>query len=189
MLDSSLPQLRGEPEPTDAAEDGGPLHQRLSSGGEARGDQNSEPVMWLPRTQATPCRCGPGMRLGTAGGCGLGTRLGTAGASSRVRHRVLALQVLEKVRPLDQKLRYQIDKLIRTATTGLAGTYHLCIIGMCEGLRHWSGVLCRCIGGVNDPLCFKPNPSNLVSKVSIIMSTLRYEFPVLWFEYTHPPHS
>lgn len=48
--------------------------------------------------------------------------------------------VLEKVRPLDQKLRYQIDKLIRTATTGLAG-------------------------GANDPLCFKPNPSNLVSKL------------------------
>ena len=29
--------------------------------------------------------------------------------------------VLEKIRPLDQKLRYQIDKLIKTANTGLTG--------------------------------------------------------------------
>ena len=31
------------------------------------------------------------------------------------------LQYLEKLRPLDQKLRYQIDKLIRLATTGSSG--------------------------------------------------------------------
>ena len=31
------------------------------------------------------------------------------------------LQVLEKLRPLDQKLRYQVDKLIRMSKTGLAG--------------------------------------------------------------------
>lgn len=28
------------------------------------------------------------------------------------------LQVLEKLRPLDQKLKYQIDKLVKTAVTG-----------------------------------------------------------------------
>lgn len=28
-------------------------------------------------------------------------------------------QVLEKIRPLDQKLKYQIDKLVKTATTGI----------------------------------------------------------------------
>ena len=30
-------------------------------------------------------------------------------------------QVLEKMRPIDQKLKYQIDKLIKTAATGSAG--------------------------------------------------------------------
>ncbi|KAJ8374884.1 hypothetical protein SKAU_G00054640 [Synaphobranchus kaupii] len=48
--------------------------------------------------------------------------------------------VLEKMRPLDQKLRYQIDKLVRTALTG----------SLAE----------------NDPLQFHPNPDNLVSKLS-----------------------
>ncbi|KAM6976869.1 neuroguidin [Aplochiton taeniatus] len=48
--------------------------------------------------------------------------------------------VLEKMRPLDQKLRYQIDKLVRTAVTG----------SLAE----------------NDPLHFRPNPENLISKLS-----------------------
>jgi len=30
-------------------------------------------------------------------------------------------QVLEKMRPIDRKLKYQIDKLIRTAKTGVVG--------------------------------------------------------------------
>lgn len=50
------------------------------------------------------------------------------------------LQVLERIRPIDQKLRYQIDKLIKAANTGQAI-------------------------GRNDPLQFKPNPDALVSKV------------------------
>jgi len=29
--------------------------------------------------------------------------------------------VLEKMRPIDRKLKYQIDKLIRMAKTGIAG--------------------------------------------------------------------
>lgn len=48
--------------------------------------------------------------------------------------------VLEKMRPIDQKLTYQIDKLIKTATTG--------------------------VPAANDPLRFKPNPDGLVSKVN-----------------------
>jgi U3 small nucleolar ribonucleoprotein protein LCP5 len=48
--------------------------------------------------------------------------------------------VLEKLRPLEQKLKYQIDKLVRLAASGDAG-------------------------GSNNPLRFKPNPDNLVSKV------------------------
>ncbi|XP_028410028.1 neuroguidin-A-like [Dendronephthya gigantea] len=48
--------------------------------------------------------------------------------------------VMEKIRPIDQKLKYQIDKLIKIATTGLAGQE-------------------------NDPLRFKPRPENLVSKL------------------------
>ncbi|KAM8960611.1 neuroguidin [Pelodytes ibericus] len=47
--------------------------------------------------------------------------------------------VLEKMRPVDQKLKYQIDKLVRAAVTGSLGE--------------------------NDPLRFKPNPQNLMSKL------------------------
>ncbi|XP_046328969.1 neuroguidin-like [Haliotis rufescens] len=47
--------------------------------------------------------------------------------------------VLEKMRPIDQKLKYQVDKLIKTATTGASDA--------------------------NDPLRFKANPHNLVSKL------------------------
>ncbi|KAE8633498.1 hypothetical protein XENTR_v10001895 [Xenopus tropicalis] len=48
--------------------------------------------------------------------------------------------VLEKMRPIDQKLKYQIDKLVRASVTGSLGE--------------------------NDPLRFKPNPQNLISKLS-----------------------
>jgi U3 small nucleolar ribonucleoprotein protein LCP5 len=34
---------------------------------------------------------------------------------------MLYVQVMEKIRPIDQKLKYQIDKLIKIATTGLVG--------------------------------------------------------------------
>ena len=99
-------QLRGEPEPADAAENGGPLHQWLSGSGEACGDQNGERACYSPapgphllapgRWVWLRCKasgCGSGARLvGVAQvqgmwvwlrckacGCGLGTRLGTAG--------------------------------------------------------------------------------------------------------------
>ncbi|KAG7488715.1 hypothetical protein MATL_G00036520 [Megalops atlanticus] len=56
-------------------------------------------------------------------------------------HRLFTIRtVLEKMRPLDQKLRYQIDKLVRTALTGSLAD--------------------------NDPLQFRPNPENLISKLS-----------------------
>ncbi|XP_061660596.1 neuroguidin [Syngnathoides biaculeatus] len=48
--------------------------------------------------------------------------------------------VLEKMRPLDHKLKYQIDKLVRTAVTGSLPE--------------------------NDPLQLRPNPENLMSKLS-----------------------
>ncbi|XP_071341892.1 neuroguidin [Trachinotus anak] len=48
--------------------------------------------------------------------------------------------VLEKMRPLDHKLKYQIDKLVRTAVTG----------SLAE----------------NDPLQLRPNPENLISKLN-----------------------
>jgi len=46
--------------------------------------------------------------------------------------------VMEKVRPIDQKLRYQVDKLVSIAESGQVGE--------------------------NDPLRFRPNPDNLVTK-------------------------
>ncbi|XP_065827337.1 neuroguidin-like [Oscarella lobularis] len=61
-------------------------------------------------------------------------------SSEVVRRMIEARVYLEKLRPLDQKLRYQIDKLIRLATTGSSGLHQ-------------------------DPLQYKPNPENLVSKL------------------------
>ncbi|CAH1368419.1 hypothetical protein MTP99_009810 [Tenebrio molitor] len=43
--------------------------------------------------------------------------------------------VLEKIRPIDHKLKYQIDKLVKTAVTGT---------------------------NANDPTTFRPNPENLI---------------------------
>ncbi|XP_046842393.1 neuroguidin-like [Xenia sp. Carnegie-2017] len=48
--------------------------------------------------------------------------------------------VMEKIRPLNEKLKYQIDKLLKIAKSGHSG-------------------------GKNDPLRFKPKPENLVSKL------------------------
>lgn len=47
--------------------------------------------------------------------------------------------VLEKIRPIDYKLRYQIDKLVKTAVTGSSAA--------------------------DDPISFKANPANLVSQL------------------------
>ncbi|XP_078365718.1 neuroguidin-A-like isoform X2 [Oculina patagonica] len=49
--------------------------------------------------------------------------------------------VLEKLRPIDQKMKYQIDKMIKAATTGMIS------------------------GAEIDPLRFKPNPDNMVTKL------------------------
>ncbi|CAH3190789.1 unnamed protein product, partial [Porites evermanni] len=58
-----------------------------------------------------------------------------------VERLVEARTVLEKMRPIDQKMKYQIDKMIKAATTGIAG-------------------------GGNDPLRFKPNPDNMATKLN-----------------------
>lgn len=47
--------------------------------------------------------------------------------------------VLEKIRPIDYKLRYQIDKLVKTAITGTTSA--------------------------SDPNTFKPNPDNLIAQL------------------------
>ncbi|XP_028290633.1 neuroguidin [Gouania willdenowi] len=60
--------------------------------------------------------------------------------SDALKRIVTVRTVLEKMRPLDHKLKYQIDKLVRTAITG----------SLAE----------------NDPLQLRPNPGNLISKLS-----------------------
>ncbi|KAG7271361.1 hypothetical protein CRUP_009383 [Coryphaenoides rupestris] len=60
--------------------------------------------------------------------------------SEAIERAVTIRTVLEKMRPLDHKLKYQIDKLVRTAVTG----------SLAE----------------NDPLHLRPNPENLMSKLS-----------------------
>ncbi|XP_029437497.1 neuroguidin [Rhinatrema bivittatum] len=68
----------------------------------------------------------------------------TSGKSLKEHPSVLRLveirTVLEKMRPIDQKLKYQIDKLVKAAVTGSLDE--------------------------SDPLRFKPNPDNLISKLS-----------------------
>lgn len=39
-------------------------------------------------------------------------------------------KVLEKMRPLDHKLKYQIDKLVRTAVTGSLGKTDFVLVAM-----------------------------------------------------------
>ena len=65
--------------------------------------------------------------------------------------------VIEKIRPIDQKLKYQIDKLIKTAACGTAAA--------------------------NDPLQFKPNPDNLVGKVCVSSKNVPlYQFSIFYFQ-------
>ncbi|XP_056155614.1 neuroguidin [Lampris incognitus] len=60
---------------------------------------------------------------------------------SKALTRVVTIRtILEKMRPLDHKLKYQIDKLVRTAVTGSIAE--------------------------NDPLHLRPNPENFISKLS-----------------------
>ncbi|XP_037550179.1 neuroguidin [Nematolebias whitei] len=61
-------------------------------------------------------------------------------ASAALNRVVTIRTVLEKMRPLDHKLKYQVDKLVRTAVTGSLSE--------------------------NDPLQLRPNPENLISKLS-----------------------
>lgn len=56
--------------------------------------------------------------------------------------------LLERMRPVEHKLRYQIDKLLKIATTGKFET--------------------------TDPLQFKANPNNLISKVHFYKMKLEY---------------
>lgn len=68
-----------------------------------------------------------------------GGSLAGAPAAAAVHRLVEVRTVLERVRPIDQKLRYQVDKLVRLATTGQLGA--------------------------DDPLRFKPQPGNLASRL------------------------
>uniref|UniRef100_A0A1A7XCB9 Neuroguidin, EIF4E binding protein n=1 Tax=Iconisemion striatum TaxID=60296 RepID=A0A1A7XCB9_9TELE len=70
---------------------------------------------------------------------GIKTQGGKIKDSEALSRVVTIRTVLEKMRPLDHKLKYQIDKLLRTAVTG----------SLAE----------------NDPLQLRPNPENLVSKL------------------------
>ncbi|KAJ7323072.1 hypothetical protein OS493_032642 [Desmophyllum pertusum] len=58
-----------------------------------------------------------------------------------VERLVEARTILEKLRPIDQKMKYQIDKMIKAATTGMSS------------------------GAESDPLRFKPNPDNMATKL------------------------
>ncbi|KAG9300710.1 hypothetical protein G9A89_023508 [Geosiphon pyriformis] len=62
--------------------------------------------------------------------------------------------VLEKIRPIEQKLKYQIDKLIKAASFNTESD-NVENRGNLRLLEHTMA----------DPLGFKPNPENLVSKI------------------------
>ncbi|KAI7870786.1 Sas10/Utp3/C1D family-domain-containing protein [Spinellus fusiger] len=57
---------------------------------------------------------------------------------------------LDKMKPIEAKLKYQIDKLVRTAVMGTQ--------------KNETGTVSGATAVANDPLAFKPNPMNLLSK-------------------------
>ncbi|GAB5587919.1 hypothetical protein Unana1_02819 [Umbelopsis nana] len=60
--------------------------------------------------------------------------------------------MLEKMKPVEQKLKYQIDKVVRTAVVGAQD----------NEMSNSGSALSR--SAVSDPLAFKPNPMDLISK-------------------------
>lgn len=74
------------------------------------------------------------------------------------------------MRPIEKKLHYQVDKLVKSAVTGigvyivytLARTIYSSVVFVCFYLcfNIWCFVLDE-----NDPLRLKANPDNLMSKV------------------------
>lgn len=69
------------------------------------------------------------------------------------------------MRPLDHKLKYQIDKLVRTAVTGSLGETHQTLHILLDHERLRLYFHCLFITAENDPLQLRPNPENLMSKV------------------------
>lgn len=82
------------------------------------------------------------------------------------------MKVLEKMRPIDHKLKYQIDKLVRTAVTGSLGKTCFLFPGglVCQQLCKVRFVL---VAAENDPLQLRPNPGNLISKVRMDVHSCR----------------
>ncbi|KAJ0059905.1 hypothetical protein NL108_015525, partial [Boleophthalmus pectinirostris] len=74
--------------------------------------------------------------------------------------------VLEKMRPLDHKLKYQIDKLVRTAVTGSLGENFKNGFLNSEGVMTLNTNIYTYTIAENDPLQLRPNPGNLQSKLS-----------------------
>lgn len=62
------------------------------------------------------------------------------------------------MRPIDHKLKYQIDKLVRTAVTGALGKTCFCRLVFCA-------LTPLLVAAEDDPLQLRPNPENLISKV------------------------
>ncbi len=75
------------------------------------------------------------------------------------------------MRPLDQKLKYQIDKLVRTAVTGSLGKSFILTRFVIDRTYEEQSLtwLMGFLSAENDPLHFRPNPHNLVSKVMFLL--------------------
>lgn len=73
------------------------------------------------------------------------------------------IQVMEKIRPIDHKLRYQVDKLIRMATNGVSG--ELCVQCMPMISVMFTNISPHPPVPAGDPLYFRPRPSQLISKL------------------------
>lgn len=80
--------------------------------------------------------------------------------------------VLERMKPIEVKLKYQIDKLVRTAVmgtqqldkdqTGKQKAQDMFVCALCLYSMYGFSFFLQNL--VNDPLAFKPNPMNLVNK-------------------------
>lgn len=75
--------------------------------------------------------------------------------------------ILEKMKPIESKLKYQIDKLVRTAVIGSQGQENgtQAAIGSNNNSSFLATFFSQLYDALaNDPLSFKPNPMNLLNR-------------------------
>lgn len=72
------------------------------------------------------------------------------------------------MRPIDKKLKYQVDKVVRTAATGGIGKHRMKLDILKNISEYYYSVYNGALISIpdsSDPLRYRANPENLISKV------------------------